>query len=419
MKSTIMCSWKHTFKAWKVCLIGALFFYFEFFQINMFNVLKPFLMQEFMVGSYELSLVASTYFYAIVLSLIPAGIILDVFSTRRIILYSLVVAITATIAFANANSVWQLGAARLLIGLGGGAFCLLSVVKLATRWFNCKQLSFVVGIIVSVGMLGGIVAQAPFAYLIHCVGWRHALLLDAAFGGGIFLLVWLFVEDSPEAVTMVTKAVKLEQCLHNLKLAAKNALNWVLGLFACLLNLPVLLLGSLMGNLYLTQAYGYSVIEASLITSMLHWGMLFGGPVWGMIAEKYVADRTVMLIGSLLAGCSLLALIFNNCEFTTLILIFFAIGFGSSAQVLVYSVVAKTNAQQQLATAEGITATILMSGGAVFQPILSGLLTHYWDGKLVNGVPVYTAEAFHYSFYLMPIAIGIGMLVVYFSGLKK
>ncbi|MEI6791212.1 MAG: MFS transporter, partial [Myxococcaceae bacterium] len=167
---------------WKVCISASLFFYYEYFQINMFNVLDQHIMREFSVGAYEIGIISSSYFYAIVLSLLPAGIILDFISTRKIILCSMVVAIAGTLWFASAQNIHQLIYARLFVGLGGSAFCLLSSIKLATRWFPAKQLGLVIGVVIAIGMLGGVMAQTPFAIAISYLGWRGAIVLDAVIG---------------------------------------------------------------------------------------------------------------------------------------------------------------------------------------------------------------------------------------------
>ena len=64
--------------------------------------------------------------------------------------------------------------ARLFIGIGG-SFVLLSVIKLATRWFRSDQLALVTGVSVTMAMLGGFLAQTPFVILKQHIGWRHAL----------------------------------------------------------------------------------------------------------------------------------------------------------------------------------------------------------------------------------------------------
>ena len=49
-------------KAWMVTLTGALFFFYEFIQMNMFNSLSEPLEQTFHLGALQLGIVAAFYF---------------------------------------------------------------------------------------------------------------------------------------------------------------------------------------------------------------------------------------------------------------------------------------------------------------------------------------------------------------------
>src|SRR5689334_404568 len=69
--------------AWLVCFVGSLFFFYEFIQMNMFNAINTHLMHDFNLDAAELGSLSATYFLANVAFLLPAGIILDRFSTRK------------------------------------------------------------------------------------------------------------------------------------------------------------------------------------------------------------------------------------------------------------------------------------------------------------------------------------------------
>jgi len=411
-------------KPWLVCLTAALFFYFEFFQINIFSVLDKHIMREFSVGAYELGVISSAYFYAIVFSLIPAGIILDFISTRKIILCSMVVAIAGTLWFANAPNINQLIYARLFVGIGGGAFCLLSSIKLATRWFPAQRLGLAIGMVISIGMLGGVMAQTPFALAIDLLGWRNAIVLDAIIGIIIFTLIWIIVEDYPpqtmtntsehtrQQLSSPTPTISIQAFVANAKAAAKRWPNWAAGIFASLLNLPIFLLGSLIGSLYLMQVYGYHAITASFINSMLYWGMLLGCPFFGLISDNLHSRKKPMLFGSIITFIAICYLINNHCSFSILLALFFIIGFGSSSQILSYPMVAERNPQHQVASGEGIAATLIMSGGAIFQPLLGWLIELNWNGNMLDNTPLYSLSDYHCSFWLMPIAIVVALAVL-------
>ena len=54
------------------------------------------------------------------------------------------------------------------------------------------------GVLVTVAMFGGVVAQAPLAALADAVSWRMALKIDAAFGLLIVAIIFFTVRDYPK-----------------------------------------------------------------------------------------------------------------------------------------------------------------------------------------------------------------------------
>ncbi len=90
--------------AWMVCLSAGLFFFYEFFQLNIFDVINQPLRDDFHLNAAQLSWMSSTYLWADILFLLPAGIILDRFSTRQVILSAMFVCVIGTLGFALTNS---------------------------------------------------------------------------------------------------------------------------------------------------------------------------------------------------------------------------------------------------------------------------------------------------------------------------
>lgn len=161
-------------EAWLVCLSTALFFFFVFIQMNMFNAVGPHLMQSLEFSAAQLGHLSASYFYANVIFLYPAGLLLDRFSPRRLVLFVMLGAILCTFWFSFASSYHEILIARFITGIFG-SFCLLSSVKIASRWFPPKHMAFVVGIIVTLAMVGGMISQAPLTYLTDTIGWRKTI----------------------------------------------------------------------------------------------------------------------------------------------------------------------------------------------------------------------------------------------------
>src|SRR3990167_10040429 len=231
----------YTKLAWVVTVTSSLFFFYEFIQLNLFNSIAVQLMQDFNLNAAELGQLASMYFYANALFLFPAGNLLDRYSTKKLLLIAVTLCTVGTFMFAIATQYFWAAAGRFLVGLGA-SFCFLSCIRIASRWFPPQRMAFVTGIVVTMAMLGGLMAQTPFALVTHYLGdWRMTMYLNTLLGVIILIAVFLVVEDRPpnshhEAATEHNhlKEFGLWRCI---KLSALNPQNWLGGLYTSFMNL--------------------------------------------------------------------------------------------------------------------------------------------------------------------------------------
>lgn len=399
-------------QAWLVIISASWFFFYEFMILNMFNAINEPLMQEFHISAATLGWLSSFYSLASILFLFPAGMILDRVSTRRLILIAMTICVTATVVFAQAGSIALAEVCRFAMGIGG-AFCLLSAVRLASRWFEPKQMAFVIGMVVTMAFIGGSVAQYPMTDLTQQVGWRHALLVVAGMGALMWLMIFIFVKDYPpeynhnrDASADSKHSLELPSTI---KLVAANVNNWLGGLYTSLMNLPIFLLG-MYGTMYLEQVHHLARSQAALVTMMLFIGTMIGSPVIGWISDKMGRRRSPMLFFGVLSLLVMSLLIWvPGWSEISLMVLFFAIGYFTSAQIITYPLVAESNRHEVTGAATGLASTLIMAG-LYAQPLFGKLLDWHWNGAMHEGLRAYTLSDFNLAMSVMPIAFVIGIV---------
>lgn len=390
---------------------SALFFFFIFIQLNMFNALDPYLIKDFKISAVALGNLSAAYFYATIIFLIPAGMILDRLSTRRVIITAMSISIVCTIVFAISHHFYQAFTARFIIGLCG-AFCLLSSVRLASRWFSGDKMAFVIGCVVTIAMLGGMVAQTPFTLMADHWGWRLTLLADAALGGVLLLMIIAFVADTPtqrhHKPTTANAGIKSIAC--DLIKVAQNAQNWLAGSYTALLNLPIFLLGAMWGSLYLTDMDGLSRPSASIVTTSLFIGTIIGSPVVGYLSDRWKKRVFPMQMGAIASLIIILALIYTpHLSFLSLMILFFLLGFTSSSQVISYPLIIESNPLSLTGAAEGL-ASILIMGSGLLQPVFGSLMQYHHSA---NTLTQYHPADFYRAMSLLPIAFIIALFLCF------
>lgn len=398
----------HIWMPWLVCFSAGLFFFYEFFQLNAFDVINTFLRAEYHLDAQKLSWLSSSFVWANVLFLLPAGIILDRCSARWVILSAMSLCVIGTIGFALTHQFVWAACFHALTGIGN-AFCFLSCVILVARWFSPRRQAFVIGCIVTLAFIGGMMAHTPLVYLNQHYGWRNALLLDGAVGAVI--LVWLFgvVHDVPRApVAHYHPIVWLTDLWH----AVMNRQNWLAGIYTACLNLPIMVLCALWGASYLQTMHQLSPIVASNIVSLIFMGSIMGCPIFGWLSDRHGQRKPIMLLGAVMSLLLLLPLMLaTHLTASSLSLIFFGLGFFTSTQVIGYPLIAESNPVQQTGAATGLASILIMGGGGLGQ-IIFGSLLQYHAGHRVQQ---YSAMDFQFAIWLFPLTVLLAIVVCFWA----
>jgi predicted MFS family arabinose efflux permease len=157
-------------------------------------VIGPVLAQDLSLPDHALGLLTSTYFITFAAAQIPLGILLDRFGPRRVESILLLAAAAGAVVFALAGDLAGLAWGRALIGLGVSA-CLMAAFKAFNQSFPPERQASLIGLIMSAGGLGAVVAAQPLEVAMGLAGWRDVMLGLAAVTVAVAALIWLAVPD--------------------------------------------------------------------------------------------------------------------------------------------------------------------------------------------------------------------------------
>ena len=136
----------------------------------MFASIADNIMQAFHIEAKKMAYLSSVYYLANVVFLFVAGYLLDHYSPKKILMGAMALCVMSTFILAQAQSFYVALLCRFITGIGS-AFCLLGPVRIASRWFPPQRMAMMTGLIVTIAMFGGMVAQYPMTYLVlHSAG---------------------------------------------------------------------------------------------------------------------------------------------------------------------------------------------------------------------------------------------------------
>ena len=264
------------------------------------------LMRDLSIGPEALGALTGAFFFGFSAMQIPCGLLFDHYGPRRTVTGMLVVATIGGVIFTLATSWPVLLAGRALMGAGFGAMLIGSMVVIS-RWFPPDRFSTLVAMVLSIGLVGNLLATTPLAWATEAIGWRGVFGFAVAFTALATGAVWLVVRDAPSGHPFLERTAEpprvmlqgLMEILRNPRLRPILALNFCS--YACTFTVQ-----GLWGGPFLREVHGMSAIAAGnvLLGAVVtyQFGMLAFGPL-----DRLLDTRKWIAVGGNLVTVSMLA----------------------------------------------------------------------------------------------------------------
>jgi predicted MFS family arabinose efflux permease len=138
-------------------------------------------MHDFHTDAAGAAMLASSYFWGYTLMQIPAGLLVDRYGVKRVVLLSMAASSIGSAAFALAPNLFDVFVARLVVACGD-ALVFTALLKLVAQNFSDERFGFMSGISQVSGYLGGVLATTPLAAAVTGFGWRACFIFIACVG---------------------------------------------------------------------------------------------------------------------------------------------------------------------------------------------------------------------------------------------
>lgn len=335
------------------------------------------------------------------------------FLTKKTILVAMLLCVLSTFILAHAQSFYLALFCRFVTGIGS-AFCFLGPIRLASRWFPPKRMALITGVIVTIAMTGGMLAQYPLTQLVAQIGWREALMQVGWLGMIMLVVMYFGIIDKTQAANQ--KRVRLG-LLATAKKAYLNSQNLRAALYTSLMNMAIAVYGAMMGSLYLIQKMGISKADAAVVNSMLFLGAIIGGPLIGWFSDKLGLRILPMKVGVVASLLTMLAILFVPVSLPVMKILFLLLGFFTAAQVISYALVAESSSPSMTASAVSVVSILTQGGCVIYQILFSFLLMQHGEMQMLDGIPVYSLGDYQYAGLIFPVGLIIALAVLF--GLKE
>lgn len=394
--NTLIDEAKFTPFHWGVLIWCLLIIIFDGYDLVIYGVALPLLMQEWALSAVQAGMLASTALFGMMFGAMSFGTLSDKLGRKKTIMICVAIFSGFTFIGAFATSPVEFGILRFLAGLGIGGV-MPNVVALMTEYAPKRIRSTLVALMFSGYAIGGMTSALLGAWLVPQFGWKIMFLLAGT--PLLFLpMLWKYLPESLMYLTNKQQTAEAQNIIQKISPTqvigsdTQFVLNEVqkgdeaplkalfqqgrtfstfmfwLAFFMCLLM--VYALGSWLPKLMIQAGY-------SLGASMIFLFALNIGGMIGAIGGGYLADRfhikKVLTIMFLCGAASLILLGYNSPQFVLYSLIAVAGAATIGSQILLYTFVAQYYPSTVRSTGMGWASGIGRIG-AIVGPVLTGAL---------------------------------------------
>lgn len=263
--------------AWLVWVIAVGVYFLALFHRASLGVAGNEALTQLNISATALGTFAMVQVGVYALMQVPAGLMIDQWGPRRMLLAATLTMGTAQILFAFSTNFVSALAARAILGAGDAAV-FISVLRLAAQWFPRRRYAILTMITALVGMMGNLVATVPLVVLLGQQGWTKTFLFTGALSlvYAVLLLRPAVVAPYRDSVAAVEQDQQPAPDSESLLTEARTTMreSWALSetRLGFWIHQATMAIGTVLslvwGYPYLTQGLGYSNEAAASMLSI-------------------------------------------------------------------------------------------------------------------------------------------------------
>ncbi len=367
---------------WIVFSVICLVYFFVYFHRVSTSVIASDLLKAFDTNATALGFMSSLYFYLYAFEQPLVGFLSDRLGPRRVIGYWSLAAAAGCFLFGMAPNIGWASVGRALIGLGvGGVY--VPAVKAFSLWFRKNEFATMIGLLMSMGNLGAVIATTPLAWATDSWGWRPTffmiggITLVLAFVTLLLTLDYVRPSEPVQVNPSATPGSNPSPRTKAVQVLASGQF-WIIAMIFFGIYGTLVTLQGLWATPFLMTVLGIERIFASKLNMLIPVGVIIGAPFFGWLTDWFSFSKRNTLI-SILAVYTLtwVGIIFFFSQLGTiglsLVLLVMGIATGGFISTL-WGIVQEITPLEILGLTSGMLNPAPFFGVAVYQVLTGAIL---------------------------------------------
>jgi MFS family permease len=265
------------------------------FLRNSIAVIAPDVAAELRIEAHDIGVLSSAFFFAFAAVQLPLGVAIDRFGAKRCMLVCAAIMVAGTLMFGAGRTSSELVIARIVMGVGTSCYLMAPLALYAHR-FSPDRFAMLAGLHMAIGTLGALLATAPLAYAVAAIGWRATFVVAAGVVAASGVMIAVVVREASAAVS--ARHETLRENILGLRAAMRVPSVGRLFLMQTATYSSFGIFAGLWGGSYLTDAYGYGLIDRGNLLLIPAITQVIGLMLYGWSDRVCGSYRVPVLIGA-------------------------------------------------------------------------------------------------------------------------
>jgi len=284
---------------WQVLIFVSLAMFGSYYAYDALSPLADVLKQQLRFSDSDIGLLQAIYSFPNIFTVVIGGVLIDRIGLRKSLMIFGVLCFIGPAITATSSHLSIMAAGRLIFGMGAESLNVAATTALA-RWFRGKELSFALGINLTVSRLGTFAAlNSPTWARSAYANWRTPFLISLAFcalcviGAAVYWAMEVWAEKNYHLGEVSTDKVVFADLW-------KFGVSYWLIVALCIVFYSAIFPFQTFAVKFFMEAHGTSREFGGFLSSMLTLFAMVATPLFGLWVDRVGKRALLMMFGSLL-----------------------------------------------------------------------------------------------------------------------
>jgi MFS family permease len=385
------------YQAWSMWAVASLFYAYQYVLRVLPNIIMPDLLTHFNTTAVEFGQFAGLYYIGYAGAHIPLGIWLDRKGPKVVIPICIILTVAGIVPLLISDTICAANIGRFIMGIGSSG-AILGAFKVIRLGFPESHFNRMLGLCVTVGLLGALYGGLPVKHLTETTHWQTIVGYFCVIGVGLAVFARLAIATAHRPIVTSTHALAdILQVLKN-----KNVI--IVCVCSGLMVGPLEGFADVWGAGFLQSLYHIPLANAAGITSLMFLGMCFGAPGLTYLADRLGAHVKVIIASGIFMMAAFIAMLMGLGSPQTIAILLTAVGVCCAYQIIGIYVASTFVRERLVGLTTAVANMIIMMFGYVFHTSI-GLAM-----GATQEAGNFSPEQYQIGLSIIPIGLGVAVV---------